>query len=73
VYQVSELGSRALAVSLPFSCVLGFLSSMIAATMGKLASFCALAFQCKFAFLNVLYSGWLVFGNEIWILSKCNA
>lgn len=30
---VSDMGSRALAVSLPFSCVLGLLSSMIASTM----------------------------------------
>ncbi|KAL9316861.1 hypothetical protein ACSQ67_017862 [Phaseolus vulgaris] len=30
---VSELGPRALAISLPFACVLGFLSSMIASTM----------------------------------------
>ncbi|KAK7316517.1 hypothetical protein RJT34_00041 [Clitoria ternatea] len=30
---VSDLGTRALAISLPFSCVLGLLSSMIASTM----------------------------------------
>jgi len=33
--QVTDLGSRALAISLPFSCVLGLLSSMIASTMGN--------------------------------------
>lgn len=33
--QVSDMGSRALAVSLPFACVLGLLSSLIASTMGK--------------------------------------
>lgn len=33
--QVSDLGPRALAISLPFSCVLGFISTMIASTMGK--------------------------------------
>ncbi|MED6106308.1 hypothetical protein PIB30_003718 [Stylosanthes scabra] len=32
---VSDLGPRALAIALPFSCVLGLLSSMIASTMGK--------------------------------------
>ncbi|XP_010246422.1 PREDICTED: uncharacterized protein LOC104589712 isoform X2 [Nelumbo nucifera] len=32
---VSELGPRALAISLPFSCVLGLLSAMIASTMGS--------------------------------------
>ncbi|KAJ6756624.1 hypothetical protein OIU79_028917 [Salix purpurea] len=32
---VSDLGPRALAISLPFSCVLGLLSSMIATTMGE--------------------------------------
>lgn len=31
------MGSRALAVSLPFSCALGFLSSAIASTIGKLS------------------------------------
>lgn len=39
VYQVSDLGPRALAISLPFSCILGLLSSIIASTMGKLAFF----------------------------------
>lgn len=34
VEQVTDLQSRALAISLPFSCVLGLLSSMIASTMG---------------------------------------
>lgn len=29
------MGPRALAISLPFSCVLGLLSSMIASTMGE--------------------------------------
>ena len=33
--QVTDLQSRALAISLPFSCVLGLLSSMIASTMGN--------------------------------------
>ncbi|MED6210573.1 hypothetical protein PIB30_065419 [Stylosanthes scabra] len=37
---VSDLGPRALAIALPFSCVLGLLSSMIASTMGKFVSFC---------------------------------
>lgn len=36
--QVSDLGARALAISLPFACVLGLLSSMIASTMGKIFS-----------------------------------
>ncbi|KAK9193755.1 hypothetical protein WN944_004452 [Citrus x changshan-huyou] len=35
---VSDLGARALAISLPFSCVLGLLSSMIASTMEFLKS-----------------------------------
>lgn len=39
--QVSDLGARALAISLPFSCVLGLLSSMIASTMGNVF-FCSL-------------------------------
>ena len=32
---VTDLQSRAIAVSLPFSCVLGLLSSLIASTMGN--------------------------------------
>ena len=36
--QVSDLGARALAISLPFACVLGLLSSMIASTMGRIFS-----------------------------------
>ncbi|CAA2982690.1 E3 ubiquitin- ligase MARCH10 [Olea europaea subsp. europaea] len=32
---VSDMGPRALAISLPFSCALGLLSSMISSTMGK--------------------------------------
>ncbi|RVW85897.1 putative mitochondrial protein [Vitis vinifera] len=35
-WEVTNLGPRALAISLPFSCVLGLLSSMIASTMGML-------------------------------------
>ncbi|XP_042518984.1 uncharacterized protein LOC122092765 isoform X2 [Macadamia integrifolia] len=35
---VTDQGSRALAISLPFSCALGLLSSMIASTMGYLST-----------------------------------
>lgn len=33
--QMGDMGTRALALSLPFACVLAVLSSMIAASMGK--------------------------------------
>lgn len=33
--QVANMGTGAIALSLPFSCVLGFLSSMTSSTMGK--------------------------------------
>lgn len=36
VLKVEKMGMGAVAVSLPFSCVLGLLSSMISSTMGKL-------------------------------------
>lgn len=34
--QISKLGSGAIAISLPFSCILGLLASMTATTMGRL-------------------------------------
>lgn len=33
--QAGKMGSSALAISLPFSCIFGLLASMTAATMGK--------------------------------------
>lgn len=41
--QVNEMGPDALVVSLPFSCVLGLLSSIIASTAGK-TMFCNICF-----------------------------
>lgn len=49
--QVSDLGPRALAISLPFSCVLGLLSSIIASTMGELIF--AFIYQVSFMFLHI--------------------
>ena len=37
--QVGKMGTGAVVISLPFSCVLGLLSSMTSATMGKLSKF----------------------------------
>jgi hypothetical protein len=34
--QISKMGSNAIAISLPFSCILGLLASMTATTMGRL-------------------------------------
>lgn len=36
--QVANMGTGAIALSLPFSCVLGLLASMTSSTMGKLAN-----------------------------------
>lgn len=36
--QVGKMGTGAIAISLPFSCVLGLLSSMTSSTMGMLAN-----------------------------------
>ncbi|KAK8930765.1 hypothetical protein KSP39_PZI016853 [Platanthera zijinensis] len=47
---VSDMGSRALAISLPFSCVLGLLSSMIASTIGNF-----IAKNTPFAFSYAFY------------------
>ncbi|KAK9085859.1 hypothetical protein Sjap_026270 [Stephania japonica] len=55
---VSELGARALAISLPFSCVLGLLSSMIASTMGEIS-------LNVNAILSVLLSSFTGFGIAI--------
>lgn len=35
IFQVGKMGSGAIAISLPFSCVLGLLSSMTSSTMGR--------------------------------------
>ncbi|CAJ2668429.1 zinc finger protein [Trifolium pratense] len=56
---VSDLGSRALAISLPFSCILGLLSSMIASTMVSRSYIWAYAcFQFAFVilFAHIFYS-----------------
>ena len=37
--QVGKMGTGAIAISLPFSCVLGLLSSMTASTMGMWTTF----------------------------------
>lgn len=50
--QISKMGSGAIALSLPFSCILGLLASMTATTMGMLCldnALCAwiLSSQCN--------------------------
>lgn len=39
--QASKMGSGALAISLPFSCIFGLLASMTAATMGRALLVCS--------------------------------
>ncbi|KAM1016245.1 hypothetical protein ACFX2A_046948 [Malus domestica] len=56
---VSDLGSRALAVSLPFSCVLGLLSSMIASTMvsrSYLWAYASFQFAIVILFAHIFYT-----------------
>ncbi|KAF5196704.1 RING/U-box superfamily protein, partial [Thalictrum thalictroides] len=56
---VSDLRSGALAISLPFSCVLGLLSSMIAATMvskGYIWAYASFQFAIVILFAHVFYA-----------------
>ncbi|XP_042386603.1 uncharacterized protein LOC121978306 [Zingiber officinale] len=56
---VSELGPHALAVSLPFSCVLGLLASMIASTMvsqSYIWAYASFQFALVIHFAHVFYS-----------------
>ncbi|KAG6768999.1 hypothetical protein POTOM_024614 [Populus tomentosa] len=58
-FQVSDLGPRALAISLPFSCVLGLLSSMIASTMvsrSYIWAYASLQFAVVILFAHVFYT-----------------
>lgn len=57
--QVSDLGARALAISLPFSCVLGLLSSMIASTMvsrSYIWAYASFQFAVVILFAHIFYS-----------------
>ncbi|KAK7393806.1 hypothetical protein VNO78_22370 [Psophocarpus tetragonolobus] len=56
---VSDLRTRALAISLPFSCVLGFLSSMIASTMvsgSYMWAYACFQFAIVILFAHVFYT-----------------
>ncbi|KAK3227350.1 hypothetical protein Dsin_007212 [Dipteronia sinensis] len=56
---VSDLGPRALAISLPFSCVLGLLSSMIASTMvskSYIWAYASFQFAIVILFAHIFYS-----------------
>ncbi|XP_010036055.2 probable E3 ubiquitin-protein ligase MARCHF10 [Eucalyptus grandis] len=56
---VSDLGPRALAISLPFSCVLGLLSSMIASTMvsrGYIWAYASFQFAIVILFAHIFYN-----------------
>ncbi|XP_074556360.1 uncharacterized protein LOC141812213 isoform X2 [Curcuma longa] len=56
---VSELGPRALAISLPFGCVLGLLASMIASTMvsqSYIWAYASFQFALVILFAHVFYS-----------------
>ncbi|KAG6406829.1 hypothetical protein SASPL_134440 [Salvia splendens] len=57
--QVADLGPRALAVSLPFSCVLGLLSSMIASTMvskSYIWAYASFQFAIVILFAHIFYA-----------------
>ncbi|XP_020212193.1 uncharacterized protein LOC109796799 isoform X2 [Cajanus cajan] len=56
---VADLGTRALAISLPFSCVLGLLSSMIASTMvsgSYMWAYACFQFAIVILFAHVFYT-----------------
>lgn len=56
---VSYMGARALAISLPFSCVLGLLSSMIASTMvskGYIWAYASFQFAIVILFAHIFYT-----------------
>ncbi|CAO2812856.1 unnamed protein product [Amaranthus hypochondriacus] len=56
---VSDLGARALAISLPFACVLGLLSSMIASTMvnkGYIWAYASFQFAIVILFAHIFYT-----------------
>ncbi|XP_042377704.1 uncharacterized protein LOC121970803 isoform X3 [Zingiber officinale] len=56
---VTELGPRALAISLPFSCVLGLLSSMIASTMVSRSyvwAYASFQFAIVILFAHIFYN-----------------
>lgn len=56
---VSDLGARALAISLPFACVLGLLSSMIASTMvskGYIWAYASFQFAIVVLFAHIFYT-----------------
>ncbi|KAJ8642123.1 hypothetical protein MRB53_018817 [Persea americana] len=56
---VTDLGSRALAISLPFSCVLGLLSSMIASTMvskSYIWAYASFQFAIVIMFAHIFYT-----------------
>ncbi|KAM7464306.1 hypothetical protein LguiA_032427 [Lonicera macranthoides] len=56
---VSDMGPRALAISLPFSCVLGLLSSMIASTMvskSYIWAYASFQFAIVILFAHIFYA-----------------
>ncbi|XP_019162313.1 PREDICTED: uncharacterized protein LOC109158877 isoform X2 [Ipomoea nil] len=56
---VSDMGARALAFSLPFSCVLGFVSSMIASTMvskSYIWAYASFQFAIVILFAHIFYA-----------------
>uniref|UniRef100_A0A1D1Y906 E3 ubiquitin-protein ligase MARCH7 n=1 Tax=Anthurium amnicola TaxID=1678845 RepID=A0A1D1Y906_9ARAE len=56
---VTDMGSRALAISLPFSCVLGLLSSMIASTMvtkSYIWAYASFQFAIVILFAHIFYN-----------------
>ncbi|XP_010323931.2 uncharacterized protein [Solanum lycopersicum] len=65
---VSDLGARALAISLPFSCVLGLLSSLIASTMvGKsyIWAYASFQFAIVILFAHIFYAVVRIFHSII--------
>ncbi|TQD84239.1 hypothetical protein C1H46_030217 [Malus baccata] len=64
---VSDLGPRALAISLPFSCVLGLLSSVIASTMvsrSYIWAYASFQFAIVILFAHIFYTVLLMFTHR---------
>ncbi|KAH0655937.1 hypothetical protein KY290_032753 [Solanum tuberosum] len=70
---VSDLGARALAISLPFSCVLGLLSSLIASTMvskSYIWAYASFQFAIVILFAHIFYA--VIAGKAIGVFTCKN-
>uniref|UniRef100_A0A0D9WT81 RING-CH-type domain-containing protein n=1 Tax=Leersia perrieri TaxID=77586 RepID=A0A0D9WT81_9ORYZ len=69
---VTDLHSRALAISLPFSCVLGLLSSMIASTMVRYFLDCTVTKSYLWAYASFQFAIVILFAHIFYNVLKVN-